>query len=612
MERWRRFGMMSLMPLVLLVWSKFDLCASLNDEGRALLRFKERVELDPYGALANWNEECGDDPCFWFGIRCSGGRVVALKLEDLCLKGTLAPQLGKLIHMKFLNVQSATIRKLLQTGSIDRDKQHKNGKSQRKVFSSPAPAPTPTHGGGRHKNGKHPAKDLASPASAPSPMSSEERLSPSVSPFFPPSHPPAIAPSPFSQIPTPAPSPSPTIEPSSPIPEHHPNMDAARNSSSVLNPSPSVSPSPSAAVYTSVKHGTSRAIYISIVGAVSFLLAMSAVYFLCCRDNKVVTVKPWATGLSGQLQKAFVTGVPVLKRAELETACEDFSNIVGSLSDCMLYKGTLSSGVEIAVVSSAITCAKDWSKQSESQFRKKIMMLSKVNNKNFVNLLGYCEEGEPFTRMMVFEYAPNGTLFEHLHIREAENLDWAMRLRIAMGIAYCLEHIHQLNPPFILRNLDSTTIYLTDDYAAKISDLGFWSEAKGAESLPGNSGPLAPMSDTESIVYRFGIILLEILSSRLPFSEDGALEHWASCYLNGEKPLKDMMDPSLVSFHEESVSALCEVIRSCTNLNPSERPTMVEVARKLRDITGILPDGATPKVSPLWWAELEIITSEAS
>lgn len=41
--------------------------------------------------------------------------------------------------------------------------------------------------------------------------------------------------------------------------------------------------------------------------------------------------------------------------------------------------------------------------------------LSKVNHKNFVNLIGFCEEDKPFTRMMVFEYAPNGTLFEHLH-----------------------------------------------------------------------------------------------------------------------------------------------------------------------------------------------------
>jgi serine/threonine protein kinase len=44
-----------------------------------------------------------------------------------------------------------------------------------------------------------------------------------------------------------------------------------------------------------------------------------------------------------------------------------------------------------------------------------ITSLSRVNHKNFVNLLGYCQEEQPFTRMMVFEYAPNGTLFEHLH-----------------------------------------------------------------------------------------------------------------------------------------------------------------------------------------------------
>jgi hypothetical protein len=38
-----------------------------------------------------------------------------------------------------------------------------------------------------------------------------------------------------------------------------------------------------------------------------------------------------------------------------------------------------------------------------------------MNHKNFINLLGFCEEEEPFTRMMVLEYAPNGTLYESLH-----------------------------------------------------------------------------------------------------------------------------------------------------------------------------------------------------
>ena len=64
--------------------------------------------------------------------------------------------------------------------------------------------------------------------------------------------------------------------------------------------------------------------------------------------------------------------MPKLQRSELETACEDFSNVIGSLSDGMVYKGTLSSGVEIAVKSIAVKSAADWSKSLEAQFRKKV------------------------------------------------------------------------------------------------------------------------------------------------------------------------------------------------------------------------------------------------
>jgi len=63
--------------------------------------------------------------------------------------------------------------------------------------------------------------------------------------------------------------------------------------------------------------------------------------------------------------------VPKLNRAELEAACEDFSNISSSYPTCTVYKGTLSSGVEIAVVSTTLA-SKDWSKGSEACFRQKV------------------------------------------------------------------------------------------------------------------------------------------------------------------------------------------------------------------------------------------------
>jgi hypothetical protein len=63
-----------------------------------------------------------------------------------------------------------------------------------------------------------------------------------------------------------------------------------------------------------------------------------------------------------------------LQRTELDRACEDFSNIVASYPRYTVYKGTLSSGVEIAVVSTVITSRKEWSEHSETCVRKKVII----------------------------------------------------------------------------------------------------------------------------------------------------------------------------------------------------------------------------------------------
>lgn len=64
-----------------------------------------------------------------------------------------------------------------------------------------------------------------------------------------------------------------------------------------------------------------------------------------------------------------------MNRPELLAACEDFSNIVVSFPEFTIFKGTLSSGVEIAVVSTTITSANDWSGHAEMLFRKKVLVL---------------------------------------------------------------------------------------------------------------------------------------------------------------------------------------------------------------------------------------------
>lgn len=368
--------------------------------------------------------------------------------------------------------------------------------------------------------------------------------------------------------------------------------------------------SQSSPVQSSASHLVPRwAIYALPVAGVLFIAAVAtAIYVFFSRRKKDNTVMPWATGLSGQLKKAFVTGVPSLERTELEAACEGFINVIGTLPECTLYKGTLSSGVEIAVLSTSLNSAQQWSARSEEQFRNKISVLSRVNHKNFMNLIGYCACEEPFTRMMVFEYAPCGSLFEHLHIREAEHLDWKTRLRIIMGVAYCLEHMSQLDPPPLLpTNLNSSSIYLTEDNAAKIADIEFWKD------------DINKQDDQESVVYKFGILVLEVISGRRPFSEDDRLlVLWASSYLDGKRPLSAMADRTLVrsssAAPEKDVAALCDVVRQCVRRPEAGKRaiSMGEVARLVRGIAGLSPEQAAPREKPLWWAELEIASSETA
>nr|XP_043612110.1 inactive receptor-like serine/threonine-protein kinase At2g40270 [Erigeron canadensis] len=644
MERFRKKnGFKEQLVMVFVVILMFDygfsVGWSLNIEGLGLLKFREGIEKDPFGALSSWNDDGeGSDlgHCSWFGVECLDGIVVALNLRDLCLEGTLAPDLGKLTNVKSIilrnnsfygtipheigdleelevldlgfnnftgpfpsdlgNNLALSILLLDNNNFLETISPEVNNLKTQSEFQVDENQLTNSHCdcSCNCRNVIHgSAKERKLLQNLPSSLPSGLPIS-SIS--MPPS---SISESP-SPSPTSAPSPSPMLPPLAVFPT--PPAASLVPEVDPLAPSPGSIPS-----FRSHRSKHHRVLIWSGVIGGSVFIFLSGLIVLFLKRNKVVTVKPWATGLSGQLQKAFTTGVPSLQRPELVTACEDFSNIIGSMSDGTVYKGTLSSGVEIAVTSTAITSSKDWTKKLETQFRNKIEMLSKVNHKNFVNLIGYCEEQKPFTRMMVFEYAPNGTLFEHLHIKEAEHLDWSMRLRLAMGMAYCLEYLHQLNPPISHNNLQSSSIYLTEDYAAKISDFSFWDASKTgpkkAELLE------SPPSTPQSNVYSFGIILFELITGKMP---NGSSKNWVSDFLKSEHPVANLVDPTLSSFEIEIFKGILEVVKICVLSDPNQRPTMREVTVRLKELTDVAPEGAIPRSSPLWWAELEILSSTES
>ncbi|KAL4565535.1 hypothetical protein LXL04_029633 [Taraxacum kok-saghyz] len=305
-------------------------------------------------------------------------------------------------------------------------------------------------------------------------------------------------------------------------------------------------------------------------------------------------------------------------RHELEVACEDFSNIIGSSSDSLVYKGTMKSGPEIAVIS---LCIKEehWTGYLELYYQKEVADLARLNHENTGKLLGYCIESSPFTRMLVFEYASNGTLYEHLHYEEGCQLSWTRRMKIVIGIAKGLKYLHtEIEPSFTISELNSSAVYLTEDFSPKLVDFESWksilTRSENNSRCISSEGAICvlPSSlegrqlDIQGNIYAFGVLLLEIISGRPPLCKDkGCLVDWAKDYLEKPEEMASVVDPALKHFREEDLKVICEVVSICIHLRPRDQVSMQDLCAILetRIDTSV---SSELKASSLAWAELAL------
>ncbi|KAF5800762.1 putative protein kinase RLK-Pelle-LRR-VI-2 family [Helianthus annuus] len=305
-------------------------------------------------------------------------------------------------------------------------------------------------------------------------------------------------------------------------------------------------------------------------------------------------------------------------RQELEVACEDFSNIIGSSSDSVVYKGNMKRGPEIAVIS-LCNRGENWLSCLEPYFQKEVADLARLNHENVAKLLGYCIEGVPFTRMLVFEYASNGTLYEHLHCEEGCQLSWTRRMTIVLGIAKGLKYLHtEIEPPFTISELNSSAVYLTEDFSPKLVEFESWksiltrfennsSSISNADTLCVQPGSLAArQSDIQGNICAFGVLLLEIISGRPPVGKDkGLLVDWAKEYLEEPDMMSSVVDPALKHFRAEDLEVIREVVINCIQVRNGDIVTMQEVCAMLEsklDTTG----SSELKASSIAWAELAL------
>ncbi|ESR41837.1 Wall-associated receptor kinase-like 1 [Citrus sinensis] len=295
---------------------------------------------------------------------------------------------------------------------------------------------------------------------------------------------------------------------------------------------------------------------------------------------------------------------------ELQRATDNYnqSRFLGQGGFGTVYKGMLPDGSIVAVKRS-----KAIDKTQIEQFINEVVILSQINHRHIVKLLGCCLETE--VPVLVYEYICNGNLSHHIHDhqqqqeqkqeleeeQELSSLSWENRVRVACEVAGAVAYMHSsASIPIFHRDIKSSNILLDDKFSAKVSDFGTSRSVPNDKThlttaVQGTFGYFDPeyfqssQYTDKSDVYSFGVVLLELLTGKKPIcltreeEERNLVAYFIS--LAKENKLLEILDARVAKeASEEDIEAVAELAMGCLRLNSKKRPTMKQVSMDLEGL----------------------------
>ncbi|XP_059629582.1 putative wall-associated receptor kinase-like 16 [Cornus florida] len=340
------------------------------------------------------------------------------------------------------------------------------------------------------------------------------------------------------------------------------------------------------------------------IGLLVLVLGSSWIYWTM-KKRKLIKLREnffWKNGgfmLQQQLSKyegsAETTRIFTIEDLKKATNNYDHSRVIGQGGSGTVYKGVLTDNRVVAIKKSKI------SDQSQiEQFINEVVILSQINHRNVVKLLGCCLETE--VPLLVYEFIENGTLFDHIHNEERAALfSWEIRIKIAVEAAGALAYLHSATSPSIIhRDIKSTNILLDNTYSARVSDFGA-SKLVPLDStqittlVQGTIGYLDPecfrssQLTEKSDVYSFGVVLAELTIGEKAFSferpeKDRNLAMYFVSSVKEDHLLKIFEDRVGNEEKIEQLKEVAKLTKRCLRVKGEERPTMKDVAIELEGI----------------------------
>ncbi|KAJ0233203.1 Protein kinase domain-containing protein [Hirschfeldia incana] len=335
-------------------------------------------------------------------------------------------------------------------------------------------------------------------------------------------------------------------------------------------------------------------IALAVIAAAFCLVVIVGALWWCCWRNSLEF-----GGLSSHhTLLEYASSAPMrFSYKELQRCTKGFKEKLGAGGFGAVYKGMLVNRTVVAVK------RLEGIEQGEKQFRTEVATIGSTHHLNLVRLIGFCSQGRH--RLLVYEFMKNGSLDNFLFAAESGRLlNWQCRFSIAIGTGKAILYLHEECSNCIVHcDIKPENILLDENFNAKVSDFGlaklipsdkrYWNMS----FVRGTRGYLAPEwivnlpITSNSDIYSYGMVLLEIVSGRRNFEVSDETNHrkfsdWA--YEEFEKGnIEVILDKCLrtdETVNMEQVTRMVQASFWCIQKHPSQRPSMGKVVQMLEGI----------------------------